>query len=172
MKKRYVISGGTCCGKSATIKALKDKGYRCVKEVAREVLARGHNNYGTSIEQIAANQEKIYYYQSIVEEGDKGGFFDRGTVDNIAYSQHFLGRTPTYVDIEDARGRYDKVFFLDRLPYDKDGLRVEEDEIEAEVIHNRIRDLYDELGYDIIDVPVMSLEDRVDFILNHIKEEN
>ena len=41
----------------------------------------------------------------------------------------------------------------------------------ARLVHLLIKNVYEELGYELIHVPFMSIKDRVDFIKRHIEAE-
>ena len=56
-----------------------------------------------------------------------------------------------------------------RLPFQKDAIRIETAD-EAEGIHNKLKEVYIEHKYKIIEVPVMPVKERADYILNHVRE--
>ncbi len=62
---------------------------------------------------------------------------------------------------------YKKVFFFERLEFEKDRVRSEDDHI-ADRLDHFLKESYKMLGYKIIIVPVLTVEDRVDFILKHL----
>jgi predicted ATPase len=65
------------------------------------------------------------------------------------------------------RWRYKKIFFFDRIPFEKDRVRSEYDEI-ASRIDGLLMKSYRMLNYEIIFVPIMSVNERVGFILKHV----
>ncbi len=98
-------------------------------------------------------------------------FLDRGAIDILAYCLFYLGFVP-YEILSQNQGlanRYNMVFVLDKLPFMHDGLRIEKDEAEAEMIQEEIIKLYTKYGYNPIKIPIMPVEKRVDLILNCIK---
>jgi predicted ATPase len=53
------------------------------------------------------------------------------------------------------------------LPYKKDNARIENAEV-ADGIHKALTKAYEESGHEIVQVPVMPVGDRADFILDRI----
>lgn len=162
-----VLTGGPCCGKSTTINELKKRGYSILEEVAREILQEERYKENKDYELF---QEEIFKRQ--VEKESKIvdlTFLDRSTIDGIAYSLLYLKYIPFNVNSYDLRNRYSKIFFLDRFPLQKDGIRVEGDEREAQKVHEKIREAYLIMGYSLTKVPIMPIEERTDYILEKIK---
>ena len=62
---------------------------------------------------------------------------------------------------------YKKIFFFERLGFEKDAVRSEDDIIAAE-LDRLLRESYQMLGYNVVYVPLKSVSDRVDFILKHL----
>ena len=91
-------------------------------------------------------------------------FFDRAIPDSIAYYRR-LGEVPEFVVKAAKRFHYKRIFFLEGLPFEYDGLR-REDETVAAVLGRYIYDAYVSLGYDVVRVPVLPIEERVAFILD------
>ncbi|MBW2321646.1 MAG: hypothetical protein JRF31_12620 [Deltaproteobacteria bacterium] len=51
--------------------------------------------------------------------------------------------------------------------FEKDAVRSEDEKIAAE-LDRILKESYQMLGYDIISVPILTVKDRVDFILKHV----
>jgi predicted ATPase len=62
------------------------------------------------------------------------------------------------------------VFILDRLPFQPDGIRYEDEEI-AEFLHQWILKDYIALGYEVVKVPITSTEKRLAFILKRLSDQ-
>jgi predicted ATPase len=60
--------------------------------------------------------------------------------------------------------RYRKVFLFERLIFEKDAVRSEDNAI-AVKLERLIANSYSMLGYDILRVPVLSIKRRTEFIL-------
>ena len=167
--KRYVICGGPCCGKSTTIMALKKGGGIICEEAATYLLKtkfNGENSKGvdrdTFQREIFALQEKHY------EKSGKEIFFDRGFGDTLAYYLFDGLDIPEDLMKIAKMKRYDKIFFLLPLDFFENNTVRPESQKEGEKISDFIRKVYRDLGYDIVEVPFMSVEERVKFIRGHL----
>jgi hypothetical protein len=67
------------------------------------------------------------------------------------------------------RQRYISEFLLKRLPYQRDGVRVADDETAAYLESWVLRD-YTALGYKLVRVPVLPPKDRLDFVLESLSD--
>lgn len=96
-------------------------------------------------------------------------FLDRAIPDALAYYR-FLDLP---VDEELTRALvtvyYKKVFILDLLPFVPDYARTE-DQLAQKQIHELITQVYDELPFPIVKVPVLRPDERVNFILESLGE--
>lgn len=168
----YVLTGGPCAGKTTTIHALEERGYPILAEPARliinEKLAEGH-----TLEAIIADPD---WLSSVVRRAheqerevprDTLYFFDRAAPDSLAYYRHFGKEIDE--DLQSALRdiRYRKVFLLDLIDFRNDAARHEDPE-EAGVLHGLIREAYESLDYEVIEVPLMPVAERVDFILERL----
>ena len=169
----YVITGSASCGKTTLINALAKMGYLTVTEAARTVIDEGIKN-GKTVEEIRKDeiefQRKVLELKIKIEKDlpkDKIVFFDRGIPDTIAYLQVYDIDTRDVIKFCKEKKTYRKIFMLERLPLEKDYARVEDDKT-LNKIQALLRKAYSDLGYVIINVPVMSLEDRIKLILSNI----
>jgi predicted ATPase len=168
----YVITGAPCSGKTAVIDELERRGYKVIHEVARayidEQLAKG-----LQLGQIKDDELRFENYilkekiriESILAENETI-FFDRGMPDSIAYF-NLAGLDPAEPLSRSKLVRYKKIFLLERLGFFKDKVRSEDEET-AVKLNLLIEESYRMLGYDIVPVPVQSIEARTDFILERI----
>jgi len=174
MPNWYVITGGPCSGKTTIINELSKLGFYTVPEVARLLIDREKGN-GKSLEEIRGDeldfQVKVLKLKVEIESKmpkDKVIFFDRAIPDSIAYYE-ILGIESKQLKEFCKEKRYRKIFFLEQLPFKKDYARVEDGK-GASKLSNLLLDTYLELGYEVIMVPVMSVEERVKFVLSHIPQ--
>lgn len=169
--QKHVLTGGPGIGKTTILNLMALRGITVVSEAARYVIEIEQAQDGDALpwKDNSKFQQRVMDRQ-LELESDLGGdiaFLDRGLVDGHGYCNHFGTATPEGL-IELSIGRYEKVFLLDQLPnYKNDESRLEDFE-EATKIHEAIADAYISLGYDVIRVPVLPPEDRVEFILNRI----
>ena len=167
---KIVISGSGSCGKTAVINELKNRGYKTISDTAREVLQQRKYHLPLRIE--SEFREKTIIERQIKKESEIKSnevvFLDYGLVDAKIYVK-FLLNTSSIIIPEKLLKSYDQVFLLDRLPWIKDGIRVEANQEQAIKIHNMIEAEYKNLGYSVIKVPAMPVNQRVDFILNNFR---
>jgi len=165
----YVITGAPSSGKTTVISALEQLGCPVVHEVARNYIDKELKK-GKNIRQIKADilsfERHILYKKVEIEKSllkDAPVFLDRAVPDSIGY--YILeGLSPDEPIKKSKQTRYKKIFLFERLKFEKDDVRSENDKIAAKL--NRIlKESYQMLGYEIISVPLLSIDDRVDFIL-------
>jgi predicted ATPase len=168
-----VITGAPCSGKSSVISSLEAQGYRVVHETARAYIDELLTS-GKSVQEIKAdplNFERTILYRKLAIEANlpenKMIFLDRGIPDSIAY---FLsaGLDPSEPLEKSRVVRYRKIFHFQRLRLQNDHVRAE-DERMAENLENLLRQSYEMLGYPVVHVPVLTVKQRVDFILERLQ---
>jgi len=169
----YVITGGPSSGKTTTVNLLKDRGYKTTIEHARHYIDT-QKITGKTVEEIRANQlafqQGILDMQIAEEQALSLGeiiFLDRAIPDALAYYR-FL-KLPEDEKLKNVvhKFSYKKVFILDPLPLVKDYARTE-DETAQKNIHTLLVQVYEELHYPVIHVPVFPPDERVDCILKNI----
>jgi predicted ATPase len=170
----YVITGAPCSGKTAVIRELEKRGFRVVHEVARAYIAEELKK-GRKLEEIKADvlsferhilDRKIKIEASLPK--DAVIFLDRAVPDSIAYFT-LEGLNSTQPLEKSKTVRYKKVFRLERLVFEKDLVRAEDESI-ATQLDRLIEDSYRMLGYDMVHVPVLSIKDRTEFILQRLSQ--
>jgi predicted ATPase len=170
---RYVLTGGPSCGKTTSINNLRKRGFSVLEETARQVLEERKDNHVDERE-ILARQRLIFERQLQQEESafqhsaEGVLFLDRSLVDIPPYCNMLLGYVPKEIAGFDYTNRYEKIFVLERLPFEDDGLRIETEE-QAQEVHDIIVQQYQSFGYSPILVPVLPVEQRTDYILDKIK---
>ncbi len=166
--KWYVITGSPSSGKTTVIEALQQKGYAVVREAARVLIDREIAK-GKTIQEVRkdtmAFQNNILMINVEAQQKlpkDKLIFFDRGIPDNIVYRQ-LAGLDISKVLRFCRPLQYRRIFLMDPLPHIQDYARVASPE-DALKTHALLKEVYQNLGYEIVSVPVMSIEERVKFI--------
>ncbi|MCI5056220.1 MAG: ATP-binding protein [Flavobacteriales bacterium] len=170
-----VITGGPGIGKTTLIEMLAGLGYTTTVENARlyieEELAKGIsiNDIRSDFKKLQTSILKKQIHTESELNKDQTVFLDRAIPDAKAYYD-FLGLT--YDDLllsHLKKYRYRNVFVLDILPLHNDYARTENKEEQLQ-IHSNLISVYEKMGYNIIHVPVLDPESRMEFILNHISE--
>lgn len=171
--KWYVITGAASCGKTTLIDSLARIGYLTVPEAARVMIDEGIKS-GKTTEEIRKDevefQKKVLEFKIKTENElpkDKIVFFDRAIPDTIAYLQVYGISVEDLVKICKEKKTYRKIFMLERLPFEKDYARTEDNET-LNRIQVLLRRAYSDLGYEIIDVPATSLKERLELVLSNI----
>jgi len=168
----YVITGAPCSGKTAVINGLEQLGYQVVHEVARAFID-AEIQKGKSIARIKSDifaferhilDTKIAIEDSLPEENII--FMDRAVPDSIGY--YILeGLDPKDPITKSKQRQYKKIFFFERLKFEKDNVRSEDDMIAARIDH-LLKKSYQMLGYKIAQVPLLSVTERIDFIIDRL----
>jgi len=175
-KEIVVLIGGPGTGKSTLIDGLVEKGYICYPEVSREVILEARQQ---GIEQLFL--EKPLLFSELLLEGRKKQFaqassetadivfIDRGIPDVLAY-MHYIGDSyPAFFDAACKEHVYTKIFFLPPWEeiYTADDARYENYE-QAKLIAGHLQETYKSFGYNLIEVPKDTPDNRILFILGHL----
>jgi predicted ATPase len=168
----YVITGAPCSGKTTVIDRLSKLGYRTIPEAAR-ILVDEEIKGGKTNEEVKSDmlkfQRRVLEMKVKTERElptDSIIFFDRGIPDSIAYYKYYNFNSDEVLKLCKEK-KYRKVFVLERLPFKKDYARVENDETAAN-LQRLLMKAYSGLGYEVVEVPIMTVEERVSFILSSI----
>jgi predicted ATPase len=168
----YVITGAPCSGKTTVICELEQRGYRVVHELARAYI-ENQIDKGNSLYQIKA--DLWLFERHIINEKVKIEtrlpaktliFFDRAIPDSIAYF-NIASLDPKELMKKSRRFRYKKIFLFERLDFEKEPIR-SEDEILAKRLDILLEQAYRQVGYEVDRVPVLSVQKRVQYVLDHL----
>ena len=175
-KEIVVITGGPGTGKTTIIDKLIEEGYTCFPEISRQITLEAKKQ---GIEQLFL--EKPLLFSELLLEGrrkqheqaliDKTEivFLDRGIPDILAY-MHYIGDSyPAFFDLACKEHSYTKVFILPPWEeiYESDEARYENFE-QAKLIFNHLHETYKNFGYELIEVPSGTVEERIQYILNQL----
>ncbi len=171
----YVITGAPSSGKTTLLKELEKIGYRVVHEVARAhietQMARGR-----TLEEIRSDKQSFenrVLNRKIALEAQLPKHevivFDRAVPDSIAYFE-LAGLDTAETIAKSPRNRYRKVFLLNPLPYVADHARIEDQQTAAR-LDQSLGQSYRKLGYDVIRIDAMPVEDRLVIILKEMEKD-
>jgi predicted ATPase len=179
--KKIVITGGPHAGKSSLLAQLEAKGYTCFKETALKVIYNLNETLGLKEQSLwreknplefqdLVTAEQIKDYNSLLSLDVKYVFFDRGLHDGLGYMRfNQILPSNSYMEILE-KTIYHQIFLLDVItPFDErheTGRKLNHDA--AIQVSRKIKEAYEEFGYDIISVPQLNLKDRVKFIIDKI----
>jgi len=169
----YVITGGPSSGKTTTINILKERGLTTTFETARHYLDN-QLVHGKTIEDVKNNQPEFQLgilNLQIAQENQMDPktqvFLDRAIPDTLAY-YYFFNIPPAPLFNEAIKNvSYKKIFVLESLPLVNDYARDENEEAQKQ-LHHLIEEVYESLPFEIVHVPIMEEQARVDFILKNI----
>lgn len=172
-KQRIAISGAPATGKTTISLELERMGYKVFHEVAREII-KDSLETGSDVlpwkdvmafSEVVWNLRRTHYFEASHEIN----FYDRTILDSLAYlnKEQLPPREPWALDCTELR--YDKVFILPVWPeiFQTDTERMEtlDECFEVDVF---IREAYVQQGYELIEVPIGSVKERVAFMLGHL----
>ena len=170
---RVVLTGGAGVGKSTVINLLAQHGYQTIPEVWTLLFneAKQANRAEAFLLPSFLNSSefriKMMDVQLLFEnslEKEKITFLDRSTIDIVAYGYFYdIEMSEAMINVP-KNNKYDLIFFLDPLPIELYHHELCDSETSLRQ-HEHIKKFYKDLGYNIIEVPFDSPEERMKFIL-------
>ncbi|GAA4322597.1 ATP-binding protein [Pontixanthobacter gangjinensis] len=176
--RKIVITGGPGTGKSSIVHQLEAKGEKCLHEISRQVTLEAKKD---GIDQLFLEKPLLFsekllegrlnQFEEASQYESDHIFIDRGLPDVVAYMDYFNTAYPPIFHRTCEENRYDLIFILPpwKEIYTSDNERYETFE-EALKISSYLYSTYRRYGYDPIEVPKLSVEDRTNFILNKIQK--
>ncbi|KVV15408.1 AAA family ATPase [Flavobacterium sp. TMP13] len=175
-KEIIVIIGGPGTGKSTIIEGLVTKGYCCYPEISREVTMEAQKQ---GIDQLFLENPllfsdmllkgRIKQFESALQESSEVVFIDRGIPDVVAYMDFIGDLYPERFAAACEQCKYSKIFLLPPWEeiYLSDSERYENFE-QATIIYNHLIQTYQKYGYELIEVPKDTVDNRILYILDKI----
>lgn len=169
----FILTGAPGSGKSTVLARLAEQGVLCVPEPARQIISEQRaiggegvfdRNSGLFVELLLSRS--IAQYKAI-DSSQPMVVFDRGVADNIAYA---------FKQGWEAARQYranQRVFFAPnwRDIYVTDGERTMSF-AESAAMGDALRRIYVTLGYNVVDLPLANVEERVRFMLEKCDRDN
>ena len=175
-KEIIVIIGGPGTGKSTIINQLTSLGHCCYPEISRQVTAEAKK---LGIDQLFLEdpllfsqkllEGRIKQFNDAQEEAHPVVFIDRGVPDVVAYMNFIGDDHPPHFEEACVTCTYSKIFMLPPWEeiYESDGERYENYE-QAQQIYLHLKETYQNYGYELIEVPKDTVDNRILFILDRI----
>jgi predicted ATPase len=171
----FVLTGGPGSGKTAIINGLKNSGYSCSAEAGREIIQEqvliGGHALPWDDRLLFAELMLDWEMRSYRMAKDSAGsfFFDRGVIDVLGYLQLLGQSAPEHMHKAAETFRYHRRVFIAppwQEIFHQDRER-RQDFGEAVRTYEALVETYTKYGYQLIELPRVSIEERVLFVLHH-----
>ncbi|MGB0106496.1 MAG: AAA family ATPase [Candidatus Sulfotelmatobacter sp.] len=172
----FVITGGPGSGKTTLVDALQQAGYTRTIEAGRVVIQRQLSTGGNALPwgerirfaELMLSWEICSYQMAVNSVGPV--FFDRAVPDLLGYLRLTGEAIPEHMERAAREYRYNRRVFI--VPpwkriFHQDPERKQDF---AEVIrtYDAMKVTYSELGYELVEIPRVSVAERVQFVLDNI----
>jgi len=171
-----ILTGGPGAGKTTVLEALKVRGFLGVDEAARQILKEQKaiggdaTHDGDQVKYRDLMLERSVAAFNAVEERAAPVFFDRGIPELLGYGEPAGAPTPTHVAQAIARYRYSRTVFV--FPaweaiycHDEERKHTFRHAVE---VYQSVNAVYRQCGYAPVEVPCVSVAERVQFILARV----
>ena len=177
---KYVLTGGSASGKSTILAELANRGYSIIPEGAIQIIEEGIASMGKDeftnwrMNNYTEYQASIIQRQIELEQDvdDEIVFLDRSAIDCYTFCRMKNANIPEIFSEAMNSGlfEYEKVFVLETLnPFPERYETGRTQNYERSVsMGNALREDYEEFGYNVIWIPMMSVDERVELILSYI----
>ena len=176
--RNHIITGGPGTGKTSIVNELEKRGWKCYGEVARDVIIQESLVDSDALpfkNALAFTEKVVKAMKTHLKEcrNSAVNFFDRGLPDSAGYLMFDKIDVPEYLNEEINKSDYQKIAFIAPFweeIYETDTQRIESADT-AKAIADSLRESYAKYGFNLIEIPTGSVDERADFILNRIQED-
>ena len=170
--RKFVLTGPPGSGKTSIITALEQMGQNVLKEAATEVILRFQAQGIAEPWKLKEFQLKIVELQKLREgELDHKGttFLDRCIFDSLHYEEDEKTREIILTAARSAK--YERqVFFIEMMHSEYEKTKVcRQTYAEAQEDGRQIEKLYQKYGFELIRIPLGSIEERAKAVLDYVK---
>lgn len=173
----FVVTGGPGSGKSSLIDAMTRRGFRTMPEAGRAIIQDQVRIGGPALPwadravfaELMLGWELRSYHEALAS--DAPVLMDRGIPDVVGYLTLCGLPVPAHIEAAAKIYPYNKRVFL--APYwdaifAHDAER-KQDRKEAEATGRIMAETYTRLGYQIVELPLVGIEQRADFMANSLQ---
>lgn len=169
----FVLTGGPGAGKTTLVEALRAKGFATTQEAGRGIIRQEMQGGGEALPWLERQRfaERMFewdlasYRQAQRQAGTV--FFDRGLPDTLGYLKLEGLEAPAWMEEETWRLRYNKRAFV--APPWKAIFGPDEERRQSWQVALRTYEVmartYQDLGYELIELPRVPVSERVAFVL-------
>ena len=176
MNRFVILSGCSGGGKSTLLAALAARGHTTIEEPGRRIVAEEQAGDGKALPWIdlAAFARRAIAMARDDRERARNlpgfVFFDRSMIDAAAALATAIGDDAMLQSLKTEYRYHNKVFLTPPWPeiYQQDSER-RHDLAAAEDEYRRLLEVYPALGYEVVVLPKMAVEERVEFILKRLR---
>ncbi|KQZ13990.1 MULTISPECIES: AAA family ATPase [unclassified Mesorhizobium] len=175
----FVLTGGPGSGKTSLIEALHARGFRTAPEAGRGIIRDQMEIGGSALPwqdpALFAELMLAWELRSWREAHAAAGpvVFDRGVPDTLGYLRLTALPVPVHMREAAKRFRYNRrVFIAPPWPeiFTQDSERRQTLD-EAWRTHDAMVEIYAELDYELVALPLASVEERADFVTEQIRQD-
>ena len=175
-EQMFVVTGGPGSGKSSLINAMARRGFPTMPEAGRTIIRDQVRIGGPALPwadrsifaELMLGWELRSYYEAVAS--DAPVLMDRGIPDVVGYLTLCGLPVPAHIEVAAKIHPYNKRVFL--APYwdaifTQDTER-KQDQQEAEATGRVMAETYSRLGYQIVELPLVGIEQRADFMADRL----
>lgn len=175
----FVVTGGPGSGKSTLIDALRSRGFGTMPEAGRAIIRDQVRIGGASLPwanrtmfaELMLGWELRSWHEASAFNGLV--FMDRGIADVVGYLTLCGLPVPAHVEAAAEVYRYNRKVFIAsywEAIYGQDAER-RQGRDEARETSKVMSETYTRLGYQLIELPTVTVRERADFIVDYLKAE-
>jgi predicted ATPase len=174
--RKFIITGGPGTGKTTLVNELGSRGYVCYDEIARRIITEQLEVGSDAVPWLNLESFSSLVLESMLSQYSTAAaplspvaFCDRGVPDIIAYltASSLSIHQKYYEAIE--KGHYERRVFVTppwKEIYESDRIRTESYETSL-LIYAFLLSTYRKLGFELVEIPRISVHERADFVILH-----
>ena len=171
----YILTGGPGSGKTTVLEALAQLGYTVVPEVGRTIIQQQMQTQGKALPW----EDKQLFFEHMFEaslvdyqqQSHQLTFFDRGLLDSLGYASLEQLTTNALQRKLAKQTQYASTIFIFppwKAVYQQDTERKQDFSLAIQT-YETMRMTYESFGYQLVEMPCTTVEQRVEFILNYLR---